>query len=324
MDTNRRRPLLLILALLAALGLTGAACGSADDSTVASVGSATLSQADLEAILEGSGVEDTSVVSKQDAAERITEWILFESWIDLAAEGGTEINGLHLDLAREEQEAARAQDPAVPAVDTPYGRIIQRYRAVPHLIADHVVAIAELTALCSSHLLVETETEAAEAVARLDAGEDFAALAAEVSTGPSGPSGGDLGCVAPGTFVPEFVEGAAAVGGPGISAPVESQFGWHVIEVRSFGPVVRGEHAELTPEKVTPFVLDGEIGHRREFEEELQGLQDRLFDRDVSVDPRFGVFDRTRGQVATGIAGAGSGSDDAAGVDSAQVDDPQS
>ncbi len=309
MDTNRPRPLLLLLVVLATLSLTGAACGSADDSTVASVGSATLTQADLEAILEGNGVEDTSVVSREVAAGHITEWIFFESWIDLAAEDGTEINDLHLELAREEQEAERVQDLAVPAVDTHFGRITQRYRAVPHLIADHIIATGDVTALCSSHLLVETEPEAAEAIARLDAGEDFAALAAEVSVGPSGPSGGDLGCVAPATFVPEFVEGAAAVGGAGISDPVQSQFGWHVIEVRSFGPVVRGEHAEMTPDQITTLVLNGHGA-------ELQGLQARLFDRDISVDARFGVFDPTLGQVAAGTVETGTGSVDAAGVDS--------
>ncbi|MCQ3807064.1 MAG: peptidylprolyl isomerase [Acidimicrobiia bacterium] len=298
METNRPRRLLLLV-LLATLGLAGAACGSADDSTVASVGSATLSQADLEAILEGNDVEDTSTVSREVAARHISEWILFESWIGLAAEGGTEIDGLHLDLARREQEAARAQDPAVPAVGTAYGRIMQRYRAVPHLIADHILATADVTALCSSHLLVETETEAAEAIARLDDGEDFAALAAEVSVGPSGPSGGDLGCVAPATFVPEFVEGAAAVGGAGISAPVQSQFGWHVIAVRSFGPVVRGEHAELTPDQVTALVLSGHGA-------ELEGMEARLFDRDISVDARFGVFDPAVGQVTTGTAETGT------------------
>ncbi len=296
---------------MAALGLTGAACGSADDSTVASVGSATLSQAEFEAIVEGNGVEDTSVVSKEVAAGHINDWILFESWIDLAAEGGTEINGLQLDLAREELEAARLQDPTVPAADTPYGRIIQRYQAVPHLIADHLIATEEVNALCSSHLLVETETEAAEAISRLDAGEDFAALAAEVSVGPSGPSGGDLGCVAPATFVSEFVEGAAAVGGPGLSDPVQSQFGWHVIEVRSFGPVVRGEHAELAPEEVTNFVLNGHAA-------ELQELQARLFDRDISVDPRFGVFDPALGVVEPEVAETGFGPPDAAGDGSAQ------
>ena len=246
--------------------------------------------------MEAGGAEDASVVSRDFAADQLAAWISYESWIDLAAEGGTEISPLHLELARRELEAARAQDPSVPAVDSPFGRIIHRYRTVPHLIADHIIAIADVTALCSSHLLVETEDEAAEAIARLDAGEDFAALAAEVSVGPSGPNGGDLGCVAPGTFVAEFVDGAAAVGGPGLSAPVQSQFGWHVIEVRSFGPVVRGEHPELTPDQITSFVLDGHGA-------ELQELQARLFDRDVSVDPRFGVFDPTRGQVTTGAEG---------------------
>ena len=88
MDTNRPR-LLFLLVLSAALGLAGAACGSADDSVVASVGSATLSQAEFEAILVGNGVEDTSVVSNEVASGHIGEWIFFESWIDLLAEDGT-------------------------------------------------------------------------------------------------------------------------------------------------------------------------------------------------------------------------------------------
>lgn len=316
---NRPRPpLTLVLpALVAALSLVGAACGSAGGSAVASVGAAVLSQEDFEAILEGSGAEETSVVPQEVAAGQLSAWISYESWIDLASEEGTEINGRHLELSRQELEAARAEDPSVPAVDTPFGRIIHRYRTVPHLIADHIISIADVTALCSSHLLVETEAEAAEAIARLDAGDDFAALAAEVSVGPSGPNGGDLGCVAPGTLVADFVEGAAAVGGPGTSDPVQSQFGWHVIEVRSFGPVVRGEHPELTPEQITSFVLEGHGA-------ELQELQARLFDRAISVDPRFGVFDRTRGVVTAGVAETGAAAVGAAAVDSAQVDNPQS
>lgn len=296
---NRRRPrpplILVLVVLVTALGLAGAACSTVADSAVASVGSATLSQQEFEAIIEGSGAEDASVVSREVAAGHITAWISFESWIDLAAEGGTEINDEHLELARQDHEAFRAQDPSVPAAGTPFGRILLRYRTLPHLIADHVIAIGDVAALCSSHLLVETEGEAVEAIARLDAGEDFASLAAEVSVGPSGPNGGDLGCVAPGTFVPEFVEGAAAVGGPGLSAPVQSQFGWHVIEVRSFGPVVRGEHPELGPDQITSFVLEG-------YGAELPKLQARLFDRDISVDPRFGVFDPVTGMVVAGPA----------------------
>ncbi len=69
--------------------------------------------------------------------------------------------------------------------------------------------------------------------------------------------------------------------------------------------------------QVTSFVL---VGHEAEF----QGLRAGLFDREISVDPRFGVFDRTLGEVANAIAVTESGSSDAAGVDSAQVDGSQS
>ena len=301
---NANHPRLSFLVVLAVLSLAAAACGSADDAGIATVGAATLSQEDLEAILEADGVEDTSVVSSELASRHISEWIFFESWIDLATAGGTELSGVHLDLARIEQEEARTQDPAVPAVDTPYGHITQRYRAVRHLIADYVISIAEVTALCSSHVLVETEAEATAAIARLDAGEDFAALAAEISVGPSAAAGGDLGCVVPATFISEFVAGAAAVDSPGISEPVQSQFGWHVIHVRSFGPVVRGEHDELAPEQITSFVFKNYVA-------ELQQLQAGLFDRDISVDPRFGVFDATSGVVVSGTAQTDAGSLDA-------------
>ena len=64
--------------------------------------------------------------------------------------------------------------------------------------------------LCSNHLLVETEQEASDALARVQAGEAFADLAIELSTGPSGPTGGDLGCAPEGSFVPEFEAAAYA------------------------------------------------------------------------------------------------------------------
>ncbi|MEO1747299.1 MAG: peptidylprolyl isomerase, partial [Pseudomonadota bacterium] len=58
------------------------------------------------------------------------------------------------------------------------------------------------------HILVDTEQEALDVIAELDAGADFAALAQERSTGPSGPQGGDLGYFTRGRMVPEFEEAA--------------------------------------------------------------------------------------------------------------------
>ena len=68
---------------------------------------------------------------------------------------------------------------------------------------------------------------------RLAAGEDFAAVAKEVSTDTgSGAQGGELGWFGPGMMVPEFETGVAALRPGEVSAPIESQFGWHVIKLR--------------------------------------------------------------------------------------------
>jgi peptidyl-prolyl cis-trans isomerase C len=63
-------------------------------------------------------------------------------------------------------------------------------------------------------------------------GGDFAALAKEKSTGPSGPNGGDLGWFQAASMVPEFA--AALKGmkkGESSQSPVKTQFGWHVIKL---------------------------------------------------------------------------------------------
>ena len=83
----------------------------------------------------------------------------------------------------------------------------------------------------ASHILVETEEEALAVIARLDDGADFATTAQEVSTGPSGPSGGELGWFSMGMMVAEFEAAVAELEVGAISAPVQTQFGWHVIKL---------------------------------------------------------------------------------------------
>lgn len=83
----------------------------------------------------------------------------------------------------------------------------------------------------AAHILVETEEEAKALIAELDAGMDFAKLAREKSTGPSGPSGGDLGWFGPGMMVPPFEKAVMALAEGAISAPVKTQFGWHIIRL---------------------------------------------------------------------------------------------
>lgn len=83
------------------------------------------------------------------------------------------------------------------------------------------------------HILVETNEEADAIKAELDAGGDFATIAQEKSIDPgSGANGGDLGFFAKGMMVPEFEAAAFALANPGdVSAPVQSQFGFHIIKL---------------------------------------------------------------------------------------------
>ena len=86
--------------------------------------------------------------------------------------------------------------------------------------------------LSARHILVETEDEGKSLVQRLKDGEDFATLATEASIGPSGPRGGDLGYFTKEQMVPPFAEAAFSMQpGEFSEAPVETQFGWHVILV---------------------------------------------------------------------------------------------
>ena len=82
------------------------------------------------------------------------------------------------------------------------------------------------------HILVKTRAEAEEQIAALDAGGDFAELAAAHSIGPSAVRGGDLGYFDPSRMVPAFSQAAMALTpGSYTPAPVETPFGWHIIEL---------------------------------------------------------------------------------------------
>lgn len=84
----------------------------------------------------------------------------------------------------------------------------------------------------ASHILVETEDEAKALKAELDGGADFAALAREHSIDPGAANGGDLGFFGKGMMVAPFEEAAFALAEAGdVSAPVQSQFGWHIIKL---------------------------------------------------------------------------------------------
>ncbi len=80
------------------------------------------------------------------------------------------------------------------------------------------------------HILVKEEQEANDLIKKLDGGADFAELAKQNSTGPTGKDGGDLGWFDAAQMVKPFGDALKAMEkGKYSSAPVQTQFGWHVI-----------------------------------------------------------------------------------------------
>jgi peptidyl-prolyl cis-trans isomerase C len=83
------------------------------------------------------------------------------------------------------------------------------------------------------HILVETQDQCQQFKAQIEGGADFADVARQHSKCPSGRQGGDLGTFSPGEMVPEFdqVVFSAEVGT--VQGPVQTEFGYHLIEVTS-------------------------------------------------------------------------------------------
>jgi peptidyl-prolyl cis-trans isomerase C len=86
-----------------------------------------------------------------------------------------------------------------------------------------------LTEYRASHILVATEEQSKDLKAQLDGGADFAELAKANSSDGSAAGGGDLGWFGPGMMVQPFEEAVVALQPGQVSAPVETQFGWHLI-----------------------------------------------------------------------------------------------
>jgi peptidyl-prolyl cis-trans isomerase C len=115
------------------------------------------------------------------------------------------------------------------------------------------------------HILVPTEAEAKAALEEIKKGADFAEVSKKRSTGPTAATGGDLGFFTKDKMVPPFAEAAFKLQpGQVTEAPVQTQFGWHIIKVearRKAEPPkfedVRGQvHEMMTGEVVEKVVAD--------------------------------------------------------------------
>ena len=100
------------------------------------------------------------------------------------------------------------------------------------ILAAYNSALQSLTEVCASHILVPTEEEAQAALDRIEGGEPFEDVAAELGTDGTAEVGGDLGCALASNYVAEFGIATIEADLEVPTGPVQSQFGFHVILVR--------------------------------------------------------------------------------------------
>ena len=83
------------------------------------------------------------------------------------------------------------------------------------------------------HILVKTEEECNELKSQIENGADFSEIAREHSLCPSGQKGGELGEFGPGQMVREFDEVVFTAEVNKVHGPVQTQFGYHLIDITS-------------------------------------------------------------------------------------------
>lgn len=88
-----------------------------------------------------------------------------------------------------------------------------------------------MASAAARHILVKTEAECADLKQQIADGADFGELAKAHSSCPSGAEGGALGTFGPGQMVKEFDEVVFSAPVGEVQGPVQTQFGYHLLEV---------------------------------------------------------------------------------------------
>ena len=299
---SRIRPIAAACAILALVVSSG--CGTSSESA-AEVDGVEYAADDLKAYLATTDPDNEARASRDQAAAWLTNWVFFTALEQELAQRGMVVSDAHESQAV--AEVTQADPSFVPGAAG--GDVVIHQRAVvlaafewTEREAPDGVAGEPLRHLCSRHILVGSQAEADEVLARLEAGEEFAFLAIDLSLDPgSGSLGGELGCVLEGSFVPTFEEAAYAAE-PGEAVVAESQYGFHVIEVLSSGPATEQNHPQLDAETLAHMAEDAELTALQVAQTEVQtqrqqlllDLQDSVFENygpDVLIDARYGRWD---------------------------------
>ena len=227
----------LAIGLAAALLLTAPAFAQDKDPLVAKVNGTEIHQSDLDIIeTEAGQIPPMSEAAKKDyLVAFMTDMILVSKAAQDQKLGNTPEFAKKLEFNRNKLLMSELLEKT--------GKAALTNEAMHKVYDDAVKQMPAEEEVHARHILVraapgdEAASKAAEekiktVVARLNKGEDFAKVASEVTEDPSGKAnGGDLGFFSKEQMVPEFADAAFSLDKGKISAPVKTQFGWHVIKV---------------------------------------------------------------------------------------------
>lgn len=202
-----------------------------ENKVLAKVGPLTVTQDEVEAFIEGLG-QRGQAYNTPEGRRIVLEQLIGNKLLLLDAkrnllETETEFKA-QLAKVKEELLISYATNKVIEAVRVTDKEAREFYDANPEqFIADETVN--------ASHILVETEEEALSLLAKINAGEiSFEDAAKQFSTCPSGQRGGNLGDFGKGQMVPEFDKAVFSMEvGEISSAPVQTQFGFHLIKLIS-------------------------------------------------------------------------------------------
>jgi parvulin-like peptidyl-prolyl isomerase len=234
--------------LVAVLGLVLAACGGAN--VAATVNGARI--ADDEVLALAVTPEEASVVGAEGFRNLLTNAILTEAMITAAEQefgiqdlGGQESVDAFMAQATPEELGILQSVAGNPGLSDDAVDLVAQQLLVRSTVKEQIANDQEylegvwqedqalLIQACARHILVGTEEESQDVRTRLESGEDFAAVAAEVSLDTQSP-GGVLPCpVNPSVYIEPFSSVVATAPVGELTGPVETDFGWHIVLVES-------------------------------------------------------------------------------------------
>jgi len=242
--------------------------------------------ADLEGAARAAAVEEEVASVVLDTQRRVLDLYIRREIVRVVAEDAdVEASAEDRDAAREALIASVGRPEALPGVlaeagftEEVFEEVIVEQEALLVALRRDVLADAELEVREPRHILVTSLEDAEEVVAELAAGADFAELAVARSQDPgSAQQGGALQAAPRGAWLPEFDDAVWTAQIGEVVGPVQTQAGFHVIEVVDEATL----DADELPEQQVQQLVAAELDAR---------FFAAVGETEVQVDPAFGVW----------------------------------